>query len=77
MVLLDFAKAYDSILWDNMAEILRKFNFGIDYIKWVELCYSNITSTVINSGLSEIGFTLKKRCEARMPFVKRSFGIMH
>ena len=60
LVLLDFAKAYDSVIWDYMIAILCKFNFSNDYIEWIEVCYKNILSTVVNNGYSGSWLKLHK-----------------
>lgn len=50
ILLLDFEKAFDTILWPFLIESLRQFNFGPMFIRWVETIYNNIESTVLNNG---------------------------
>ena len=47
---LDFRKAFDSLEWPFIMKTLDSFNFGDDIKRWVNTCYSNIESTVINNG---------------------------
>ena len=55
---LDFEKAFDSIEWDFLFEVLKKFNIGEFVIKIIKLCYTNIFSTVLNNGYSTAWFRL-------------------
>ncbi len=50
MLQIDFEKAFDSIEWNFMLDVLKKFNFGENFIKWVKLIYTNISSCIINNG---------------------------
>ncbi len=50
MISLDFEKAYDSLEWNFMIESLKKFNFGINFIKWVEILYNNPCMVFKNNG---------------------------
>lgn len=49
---LDFEKAFDSVDWDFLRLSLKKFNLGDSIIKWVSTFYNNISSCVINNGLT-------------------------
>ena len=60
ILLLDFEKAFDSVEWIYMHKILEKFNFGESFRKWVEICYTNISSTVINNGFTSGWFEIKR-----------------
>ena len=57
---LDFEKAFDSIEWDFMLRVVKKFGFGPDFINWIKLCYTDISSTVINAGFTSQWFTLSR-----------------
>ena len=52
LLLLDFEKAYDTVEWEFLNEVIKKFNFGPSILKWIQLCYTNICSTVVNKGFS-------------------------
>ena len=47
---VDFRKAYDSVEWPAMLEILKCFGFGEEIIKWIKICITGIKSYVINNG---------------------------
>ena len=52
LVLVDFQKAFDSINWKYVIDILERFNFGPTFVRWVEIIYTNISSCVTNNGRS-------------------------
>jgi hypothetical protein len=53
-LLIDFEKAFDSISWNFLNNILKFFNFGKSIQKWVKTFYNNIKSAVNQGGnLSE------------------------
>jgi len=46
---IDFHKAFDSLEWNFLLSCLRGFNFGPDFILWVDIFYKNIQSCVLNN----------------------------
>nr|GEV49703.1 hypothetical protein [Tanacetum cinerariifolium] len=51
---VDFEKAYDSVRWDFLDDILRKFGFGEKWCKWILSCLrSSRGSTLVNGSLME------------------------
>jgi len=50
IITIDFEKAFDSINWNFIKQSLKLYNFGVNFCKWVEILYNNITSTVLNNG---------------------------
>lgn len=48
LVAIDFQKAFDSINHDFMFKALSVFNFGPSLIRWIQIFYKNISSTVMN-----------------------------
>ena len=47
---VDFRKAFDSIEWNFIIKVLRKYNFGPGLINWINIVYSNISSCIYNNG---------------------------
>nr|GEV37027.1 RNA-directed DNA polymerase, eukaryota, reverse transcriptase zinc-binding domain protein [Tanacetum cinerariifolium] len=46
---VDFEKAYDSVRWDIIDDILRRFGFGEKWCKWIQSClYSSRGSVLVN-----------------------------
>ena len=50
VVLLDFEKAFDMVNIDFLKASLRVHNFGLNFIKWIDIMYTNISSCVMNNG---------------------------
>ena len=48
--LLTFEKAFDTIEWPFIQNVLKHFNFGQVIRKWVSILYSDVESAVINGG---------------------------
>nr|GEY08447.1 RNA-directed DNA polymerase, eukaryota, reverse transcriptase zinc-binding domain protein [Tanacetum cinerariifolium]GEY08450.1 RNA-directed DNA polymerase, eukaryota, reverse transcriptase zinc-binding domain protein [Tanacetum cinerariifolium] len=46
---VEFEKAYDSVRWDFIDDILRRFGFGVKWCKWIQSClYSFRGSDLVN-----------------------------
>nr|GEV98974.1 RNA-directed DNA polymerase, eukaryota [Tanacetum cinerariifolium] len=46
---VDFEKEYDSVRWDFVDDILRRFGFGEKWCKWIQSClYSSRGSVLVN-----------------------------
>ena len=47
---IDFEKAFDSIEWPFLIKTLKAYNFGEEFIAWIKLLYTDISSCVENNG---------------------------
>ena len=47
---LDIEKAFDSVSWDFLYEVLNNFNFPDSFIEWVKILYCNKEVRIINNG---------------------------
>nr|GEZ18932.1 RNA-directed DNA polymerase, eukaryota, reverse transcriptase zinc-binding domain protein [Tanacetum cinerariifolium] len=51
---VDFEKAYDSVRWDFLDEVLCKFGFGEKWQRWIQAClHSSRGSVIINGSPTE------------------------
>ena len=41
LLFLDFQKAFDSVEWPFMLKTLEFFNFGHEFVKWIQILYKN------------------------------------
>ena len=53
---IDFQKAFDSIEWSFIVNVLHKLNFGVNFINWIKILYKNPEFVVKNNGW------LSKKC---------------
>ena len=59
-IFIDFKKAFDSVDWNFLANILEAFNFGPQTRKWIKTFYTNINSCVISNGHASEFFNLQR-----------------
>ena len=59
-IFIDFKKAFDSVDWNFLANVLEAFNFGPQIRKWIKTFYTNISSCVINNGHASEFFNLQR-----------------
>ena len=67
ILLVDFQKAFDSLSWKFILKTLRKFNFGENFIKWINMFLKNSESRVILNGYLSDPFTLQRGCRQGDP----------
>ncbi|GJY68998.1 RNA-directed DNA polymerase, eukaryota, partial [Tanacetum coccineum] len=47
---VDFEKAYDSVQWDFLDDVLSKFGFGEKWRKWIQCCLRSSRGSIIING---------------------------
>ena len=57
---IDFEKAFDSVEWYFINQVLASFNFGTAFMRWSELMYNDISSCVTNNGHSSQFFRVTR-----------------
>jgi hypothetical protein len=60
LLLIDFAKAFDSLEWNFLDKTLEHFNFGKNIRKWMNIFYNKIESCIINNGNCSDRFELSR-----------------
>jgi hypothetical protein len=50
LLLIDFEKAFDTVNWQFLEQVLKKFNFGEIFRKWVKILYTDVKSYIVNNG---------------------------
>ena len=60
IVLVDFEKAFDSIEWAFLFKCLKAYNFGSNFINWINVIYNNVLSCVGNNGFYSSYFKLTR-----------------
>nr|GEV64153.1 hypothetical protein [Tanacetum cinerariifolium] len=54
---VDFAKAYDSVRWDYLVDVLEAFGFGNIWHKWIRGTFSSAKASVLVNGSPTIEFS--------------------
>nr|GFB49387.1 RNA-directed DNA polymerase, eukaryota [Tanacetum cinerariifolium] len=54
---VDFAKAYDSVRWDYLLDVLEAFGFGNIWCKWIRGTFSSAKASVLVNGSPTIEFS--------------------
>lgn len=57
LVAIDFAKAFDSVRWSFIFQVLQAFNFGESFIEYVQLIFVDIQSCLYNSKFTSAPFS--------------------
>jgi len=57
---VDFEKAYDSVDWGYLDEVMRKMAFSVLWRKWIKECVSTTTTSVLVNGSPTEEFHLKR-----------------
>ena len=67
LLIIDFEKAFDSISWEFITEVLDYFNFGNSLKSWISVLYNDISSMVIQNGFLSESFPIKRGCRQGDP----------
>ena len=67
LLIIDFEKAFDSISWEFIREVLGFFNFGESIKRWISVLYNDISSAVIQSGFVSEFFSISRGCRQGDP----------
>nr|GEX03506.1 RNA-directed DNA polymerase, eukaryota [Tanacetum cinerariifolium] len=64
---VDFAKAYDSVRWDYLLDVLEAFGFGNIWCKWIRGTFSSAKASVLVNGSLTIEFPFHCRLKQGDP----------
>ena len=67
ILLVDFEKAFDSISWSFINDSLKKFNFGANFISWINMFQLDSTSKLTLNGHFSSPFPLQRGCRQGDP----------
>ena len=62
LLFIDFEKAFDSISWDYIFNVIRFFNFGPDFERWIHIISRNVKLCVIQNGFFSQFFNIGRGC---------------
>ena len=73
LMLVDFQKAFDSVSWDFLSEVLKFFNFGQDFKRWIDVLNKNVQASILQSGYLAEFFNIQRGCRQGDPIAPYLF----
>ena len=73
LLFIDFEKAFDTIEWHFIQNVLECFNFGPVIRKWVSILYRDVESAVMNGGYSTNYFKVSRGVRQGCPLIPLLF----
>ena len=67
LLILDFSKAFDTIEWQFITDVLHLFNFGETFTQMIHLCQFNSTSRIEQNGYLSNPIVLERGCRQGDP----------
>ena len=67
-MIIDFEKAFDSVSWKFINEVLNYFRFGEDIKKWIQVLHTNAVSAIYQGGNLSDFFLNRKGLSSRRSF---------
>ena len=67
IVSFDQAKAFDRVSHDYLCRVLRAFGFGDDFIRWISIMYTDISSSVLVNGFISDRFAVRRSVRQGCP----------
>ena len=60
LLLADFKKAFDSLEHNFIVSVLKRFNFGINFISWLSILYNGVQFKVKNNGWISQSYSMER-----------------
>ena len=73
LTLVDFQKAFESVSWTFLNNVLKFFNFGKEFCHWINILNKNIQATILQSGHLSYFFTIHRGCRQGDPIASYLF----
>ena len=73
LMLIDFEKAFDSISWKFMYNVLNFLGFPSDYVLWIKLLNANFTASVVQAGVKSETVSIERGCKQGDPIASYLF----
>ena len=67
LLLIDFEKAFDSLSWRFLFNVINFFNFGPDFTKWIKIILNDTKLCVIQNGIFSSFFNIGRGCRQGDP----------
>ena len=69
LLFLDFNKAFDSLEWKFLQKVIKKFNFGPIFQKWVSILYTEAEAVIKNNGWLSESFNISRGIRQALLFI--------
>ena len=63
LMLIDFEKAFDSISWKFMYNILQFLGFSESFIRWIKLMNTDLNASILQAGVKSDLFPIERGCK--------------
>ena len=73
LMLIDFKKAFHSVSWDFLYEVLKTFGFGKNFMNWIKLFNSDISAYVTQCGFLSEPINIERGCRQGDPISQYLF----
>ena len=73
LMLIDFEKAFDSISWKFMYNVLNFLGFPSDYVLWIKLLNANFTASIVQAGVKSETVSIERGCKQGDPIASYLF----
>ena len=73
LMLVDFHKAFDSVSWKCLTDLLNYLNFGLSFCRWITMFNSNIKAYIVQSGFLSEAIKVEKGCKQGDPIASYLF----
>lgn len=67
LISIDFEKAFDSVSWKYMSNVLKQFGFKESISRWISAFYKDIKSSVTVNGMTSRQFNVGRGCRQGDP----------
>ena len=76
LLFIDFEKAFDTIEWSFLQNVLKNFNFGPVIRHWVSTLYGDVESAVIDGGYMSNFFKISRGVRQGCPLIPLLFVLV-
>ena len=67
LILIDFEKAFDSMSWSLIYQVLKYFRFGDNIIQWIKILNTNFHAAILQCGHLSQQFVVQRGCRQGDP----------
>ena len=73
LMLIDFEKAFDSVSWKFLCNVLKYLGFTENYIRWINILNYDMRATIVQAGCKSDFFQIERGCKQGDPIAAYLF----